>query len=175
MDFRFKKIFSFVAVGVLLLMSFSSIFMPVFAVGCDSNPCPTGNTCVNVGEDQYSCCDDTVCSNPRSAESSAPEICQLTTVIMNVFNMIIAAFPIVGLAILMFGAFIWATASDDPQKLETAKKTLTYGVIGLIAGLSAIIILATMESLLIADENFQIIGDDGILRVDFCLEEYEEK
>lgn len=172
MNSKTRKFLTFLFVGIFATIFLLSSLSPVFAGACDSNPCPEGNTCVEVGEDKYSCCDDTLCGNPQSAKSSAPEICELSSVIMNVFNMIIAAFPILGLAVLLFGAFVWATAGADPQKVEIAKKTLTYGVIGLVAGLSSIVILATLESMLISDK-FTLFSSKGIMRVDFCLKEYE--
>ncbi len=104
---------------------------------------------------------------------TAPKICELTSVIMSVFNMVVAVFPLGGLAILMYGAFLWATAGAEPQKVQQSQQTLTYGVIGLIVGLSAIAIIGTLQMIILGSGTFKWISDEGVMRVDFCIEDYK--
>ncbi len=43
-----------------------------------------------------------------------------------------AGIGLVGLAMMMYGAFKWITASGDPQKLQEARKTITWSIVGII-------------------------------------------
>lgn len=44
---------------------------------------------------------------------------------------------IVGVIMFLWGAFLYFTASDDPEKLKKAKSTLIFGVIGLVIAMLA--------------------------------------
>ncbi len=44
---------------------------------------------------------------------------------------------IVGIIMFLWGAFLYFTANDDPEKLKKAKSTLIYGVIGLVIAIVA--------------------------------------
>jgi len=108
-----------------------------------------------------------------AGDGDPARMCELSSIIVSGFNMLIAIFPLVGLGVLIFGSYLWATAGSDPQKIERSKKTLTTGVIGLVLGLSAIVIIGTLQMILIGDDKFKWISDEGILRVDFCLSDYQ--
>ncbi|GAI87602.1 unnamed protein product [marine sediment metagenome] len=101
-------------------------------------------------------------------------ICELEEVILNLFNLIIAITPFIGLAILLYGAVIWMTAAADPQRMQLAQSTLTYGVIGLVLGLSAILIVVTIESFLLSGESAFRWSEEGgaaFIRVQICDED----
>lgn len=98
-----------------------------------------------------------------------PKICELQGTITNVFNFVIAAVPFVALAVLLYGAVLWYSSAGDPQKLQLAQSTLMYGVIGMVVGMSAVLIVITMESFLLgADFHWTEVGVPGLINVDFC-------
>ena len=112
---------------------------------------------------------------PSVAYAAEPvRICELEQVIANLFNLVIALTPFIGLAILVYGAVIWMTATADPQKMQQAQHTLTYGVIGLVLGLSAVLVVVTIESFLLGGEVFR--WSDGIsafVQVKICADDAE--
>lgn len=98
-------------------------------------------------------------------------ICELEEVILHLFNLIIAITPFIGLAILIYGSVLWMTAAADPQKVQLAQSTLTYGVIGLVLGLSAVLIVVTIESFLLSGEGAFRWSEEGgaaFVRVKIC-------
>lgn len=99
-------------------------------------------------------------------------MCQFVSLVVTVFNFVMAIFPLLGLGTLFYGAVMWATASSEPQKLEQAKKTLTYGVIGFILGLSSIVILLTVENMFLKPGGGFSLSNAGSLRVNFCIDPY---
>ncbi|UMX47785.1 MAG: pilin [Candidatus Nealsonbacteria bacterium DGGOD1a] len=65
----------------------------------------------------------------------------LEEVLINVRNLFFGAVIIASVFMILWGAFQYVTSSGDEKKTETAKKTITYAVIGLIvAGLAATIV-----------------------------------
>ena len=103
-------------------------------------------------------------------------ICELEQVIVNIFNLVIAVTPFIGLAILVYGAVLWMTAAADPQKLQLAQSTLTNGVVGLVLGLSAVLIVVTIESFLLSGEDAFRWSDGAgaFVNVQICSEDAVE-
>lgn len=65
----------------------------------------------------------------------------LEEVLINVRNLFFGAVIVASVFMILWGAFQYVTSSGDETKTETAKKTITYAVIGLIvAGLAATIV-----------------------------------
>jgi len=44
---------------------------------------------------------------------------------------------IVGVIMFLWGGFLYYTSADNPEQLEKAKKTLLFGVIGLVVAIIA--------------------------------------
>lgn len=42
---------------------------------------------------------------------------------------------------LIYGGFMWMTSQGDKQKVESARKIITYSIVGLIVSLSSIVIV----------------------------------
>ena len=112
---------------------------------------------------------------PNTVYAAGPaNICELEQVIVNLFNLIIAVTPFIGLAILLYGAVLWMTAAADPQKVQLAQSTLTNGVIGLVLGLSAVLVVATIESFLLTGPGAFRWSEDGagaFVNVRICVGE----
>lgn len=100
-------------------------------------------------------------TSPCFAQDGVARICDLQEVIVNGFNFIIAVFPFLGLGVLILGTVFWITSQGDPQKLQKARDTLTYGVLGFVLGLSAVLIVGTIEVFLLDVENFRWIDEEG--------------
>lgn len=116
-------------------------------------------------------------ASPIFAQDGVARICDLQEVIVNGFNFIIAVFPFLGLGVLITGTFFWMTSQGDPQKLQRARDTLTYGVLGFVLGLSAVLIVGTIEVFLLDVENFRWIDEEGnfqFVQVGICEVEGED-
>ena len=61
----------------------------------------------------------------------------LPSMAINIINMILGFLALIAIIIVIIGGFEWMTAGGNEDKVTTAKKRLTYGIIGL-----AIIFLA---------------------------------
>ena len=61
----------------------------------------------------------------------------LAQVVVNIINWVLGFLALVAIVIVLIGGFEWMTAGGNEDKVGTAKKRLTYGLIGL-----AIIFLA---------------------------------
>ena len=61
----------------------------------------------------------------------------LGLIITNIINWVLGFLALVAVIIVLIGGFEWMTAGGNDEKVATAKKRLTYGLIGL-----AIIFLA---------------------------------
>jgi len=59
------------------------------------------------------------------------------TVVTNIINFSLGLLSLLALCLILWGGFIWMTSGGSEEKIETAKKILRNGVIGLIIILSA--------------------------------------
>lgn len=55
---------------------------------------------------------------------------------------------VLSISFLLFGAIKWITSGGDKQKLEEARKTVTYSIIGLIVIISALVIVTILGGIL---------------------------
>lgn len=72
-------------------------------------------------------------------------VCQAIVKIKNYVLML--GTVVVGMMIII-GGFLYATAGGNEKQVDTAKKTITFAVIGIIVMLAAEIIVTTVKSLL---------------------------
>lgn len=45
------------------------------------------------------------------------------------------------LVMLLYGGFIWLTASDNPENLKKAQKTMTFAILGLVIVIASYLIV----------------------------------
>ncbi len=77
----------------------------------------------------------------------------------NVVSVILGFGGIVLFILLLVGGFNYLTSGGDPKKIEGAKATLTYAIIGIVVLVLAFLILRLIETLTGAKvTEFQIIG-----------------
>lgn len=67
---------------------------------------------------------------------------KLTALLMYFFGLIAA----ISFLMIVIGGFRYVISIGDPQKITTARKTITYSVIGLIISLSALAIVSFVIS-----------------------------
>ncbi len=66
---------------------------------------------------------------------------------MNITNWILGFIAILATLIIIYGGVLYLTAMGNEEKVETAKKTITYGIMGVvIAGLAyaAVIVITNV-------------------------------
>jgi len=77
----------------------------------------------------------------------------------NVVSVILGFGGIVLFVLLIVGGFNYLTSGGDPKKIEGAKATLTYAIIGIVVLVLAFLIIRLIETLTGAKvTEFQIIG-----------------
>lgn len=89
--------------------------------------------------------------------SNVATISDLQTVFGNVVGSILGLAGIVLFVMLLVGGFQYTTSGGDPQKVEQAKKTLTYAIFGVVAIALSYLILRFIGIFTGTDiTNFQI-------------------
>lgn len=77
-----------------------------------------------------------------------PSLGCLADVIVNIINLLFAFLGTVTVLIIIFGAIKFVVSSGDPKAIETAKKTITYAIIGAIVVLLAFLIINAFYTIL---------------------------
>ena len=115
---------------------------------------------------------DPVCDNPSVAEEvKAASGCSghttgtLDKAIINILNGIIAAMGLVAVIFVIIGGVNYMTSTGDPSKVEKAKKTILYALIGM-----AICVLAfAIVNFVIAN----VIGDSSASADDATIQQWK--
>ena len=74
-------------------------------------------------------------------ENGVHEIKDLVDIVENIFNLAIRLAGILAFIMLILGGFKYLTSGGDPKATESARKTLTYAVLGLVLVIAAWFIL----------------------------------
>ena len=86
------------------------------------------------------------------AQGSLPQITldkdTLTTVFDNIKEWVAEAIFILGILMVLYAAFLYMTSAGDDTKIDKAKKTFIYGIVGIIIALLAYGIWDAVESFL---------------------------
>jgi len=69
-------------------------------------------------------------------------------IIVNVRNWFAGIVLIIAVAVVLFAGFLYMTAGGDDKKVETAKKTLLNGIIGIVVALFAYGIVTLISNLI---------------------------
>lgn len=79
---------------------------------------------------------------PPPSELGIPQVDasndKLQTILLFVFGLLAA----ISFLMIVFGGFRYVISIGDPSKIATARKTITYAIVGLIIALSAMAIVA---------------------------------
>lgn len=90
----------------------------------------------------------------QTVNQDTPPFYEINIVFGKIVSTLLALAGIVLFIVLILGGIKWLTAGGDPKAVESAQKTLTYGIVGLI-----FIALAYLILVLISD----FTGVTGIL------------
>ena len=82
---------------------------------------------------------------PSGVPSRAVDLNRVGTWIIGVFLVLLI---VLSLGYLIFGATMWITSQGDKQKVESARKTITYSIIGMLLALFAITIVTFIGRLI---------------------------
>ena len=67
---------------------------------------------------------------------------------VNLLNWILAIFGIVGIIGFIISGIMYMLAAGDTSKIETAKKAMTASILGVVVGLSGLVVLYAVQSAL---------------------------
>ncbi len=80
-------------------------------------------------------------------QNDIPTLACLWVVIQNVINAFTALAGVVALFLIVYSGIKFVTSGGDKEKLESAKKTLTFAIIGLIFIITSFLILKVIGDL----------------------------
>lgn len=78
----------------------------------------------------------------------APSGPRLYEIGIKVMELLLSIFGIIAIISLVAGGGMYLTAYGDEKRIDTAKKIVTYSIIGIIVGLSAVVIINQIASLI---------------------------
>lgn len=87
-----------------------------------------------------------VCVGSAEGQEDVATIQGLECLIANVFTVIITVIGLAGFVMFVVGGITWMLSGGDSGKLQTAKGSMTYAVVGMVVALSAFIILNLIAS-----------------------------
>jgi len=87
-----------------------------------------------------------VCVGSAEGQQDVATLQGLECLIANVFTVIITIIGLAGFVMFVVGAITWMLSGGDTGKLQSAKGSMTYAVIGMVVALSAFIILNLIAS-----------------------------
>ncbi|HRY82439.1 MAG TPA: TrbC/VirB2 family protein [Candidatus Moranbacteria bacterium] len=67
---------------------------------------------------------------------------------VNVLNFLLSIFGIIAIISLVIGGGMYLTAYGDEKRIDTAKKIITYAIIGIVVALSALVVVRQISSLI---------------------------
>ena len=73
----------------------------------------------------------------------------ITTLILKVINYAIIIIGVLGVLIFIYAGFLYLTASGDQEKLERAKNTLLYAVVGIVVAVLGLVAVNTVERFIV--------------------------
>lgn len=83
---------------------------------------------------------------PSDANSALPDV------VVNLINIILGFLALIAVVIVLIAGFEWMTAGGNEDKVATAKKRLTYGLIGLFIIFIAYALVTFVLAKLSSDE-----------------------
>lgn len=87
-----------------------------------------------------------VCVGSAEGQQDVATIQGLECLIANVFTVIITIIGLAGFVMFVVGGVTWMISGGDSGKLQSAKGSMTYAVVGMVVALSAFIILNLIAS-----------------------------
>ncbi len=69
-------------------------------------------------------------------------------VLQTVFNLLTFAVVVGALIFILYGGILWVTSQGDKGKIDHARRTITYAIVGLVVMILAFVIVQTVGMLL---------------------------
>jgi len=141
-----KALFALIALTITLVFTSSANAQII-----DPNA-PSGDEIINQASDSsdsgFSLIPD--CLRKASEVRTADGNC-VTYTITFYTNLLLYVVAIGAFGYMLYGAFLYATAFGDENKIGKAKKTITYAIIGVILSGSALLIVQLIRTILRVD------------------------
>lgn len=87
------------------------------------------------------------CLSTNSVSTGVPTLGCVWIAIQNVINALTALAGVVALFLIVYSGIKFITSGGDKEKLESAKKTLTFAIIGLVFIMFSFVILKIISDL----------------------------
>ena len=92
---------------------------------------------------------------PTAAEIGLPDPAGgVKGILLNFMNWLLVVFGSIAIIALVVSGIQYLTAAGDEKGLETAKRNMTYSIIGVIVALSAFVIIKAIDAALRMGTNF---------------------
>lgn len=74
------------------------------------------------------------------------KVCQgsVTPFFVNIINLLLWGVGVAAVFVLIYGGFVYATAGEDPNKADQAKKIILGAIVGIVIVAAALVIYSTM-------------------------------
>jgi hypothetical protein len=69
-------------------------------------------------------------------------------IVTNILSWILGIFGFIGIIGFVISGIIYLTSAGDDNRAETAKKAMQYSILGLIVGLSGLVAIAAIDTML---------------------------
>lgn len=66
----------------------------------------------------------------------------IVPVALNIINVVLSLVGLIAVGVIIYGGIVFVTSTADASKITKAKKTILYGVVGLVVSLMAFAIVA---------------------------------
>jgi len=86
-------------------------------------------------------------STPGGPDIEVPTLKCLEAVFKNIVTLVVSTVSLVLFIMLIIGGFKYLTSGGDPKATESAKNTMTYAILGLIAIVASYLILRLIATL----------------------------
>ena len=91
------------------------------------------------------------CTNPDYVRGTVPTLAYLECLFGRTANIILGLAGIALFIMLLIGGFRYMTSGGDPKALDSAQKTITYAIIGLVLTASSYLFLRFVGAITGAD------------------------
>jgi cytochrome bd-type quinol oxidase subunit 2 len=89
---------------------------------------------------------------PNGAQTGLPDPADpknaVAGVLMNVLNWMLSILGVVGVLGFVISGFQYLTAYGNENQIESAKRTMTYSIIGIVVGVAGLVFVRTIDQLL---------------------------
>jgi hypothetical protein len=74
----------------------------------------------------------------------------ISAIATNVLNWLLAIFGIIAIVAFIISGIQYLTSAGDDKQIETAKRNMTWSIVGVLVGLSGLVVINAINSMLTA-------------------------